>query len=85
MSFVLKTERLVLRPLDIEDLDTVHEYASDVENTKYMIHLPNDTIEETSHFLTRITNEWKKDQLKFYEFAITLEEKTNWCCFCLFE
>lgn len=37
MSFVLKTERLVLRPLDIEDLDTVHEYASDVENTKYMI------------------------------------------------
>lgn len=75
MFIELKTNRLILRPLNIEDLDTVHAYASDVENTKYMIYLPNDTIEETSRFLTRVTNEWQKDEPSFYEFAITLDGK----------
>lgn len=73
MFFELKTERLILRPLSIEDLDTVHAYASDVENTKYMMHLPNDTTDETLHFLTRVTNEWQKDKPEFFEFAIMLE------------
>lgn len=75
MYIEIKTERLVLRPLNIQYLDTVHAYASDLENTKYMIFLPSDTIEETSHFLTRITNEWQKDELNFFEFAITLDGK----------
>lgn len=73
MYFELKTERLILRPLNIMDLNTVHVYASDIENTRFMIHLPNDTIEETSQFLTHVTNEWQKDEPNFYEFAITLE------------
>ena len=75
MHFELKTDRLILRPLNIKDLNTVHFYVSDVENTKYMLHLPNDTIEETSHFLTRVTDEWKKDTPSFYEFAITVNAK----------
>jgi RimJ/RimL family protein N-acetyltransferase len=75
MFIELKTDRLILRPLNIEDLDTVHAYASEVENTKYMLHLPNDTIEETSDFLARATNEWKKEEPNFFEFAITLEGK----------
>lgn len=72
MFIELKTNRLILRPLNIKDLDTVHAYASDIENTKYMIYLPNDTIEETSQFLACVTNEWEKDEPSFYEFAITL-------------
>ncbi len=49
-EFSIKTERLILRPLERNDLDTTHEYAGDVENTKYMIHLPNNTIKETEQF-----------------------------------
>lgn len=60
MLYEIKTDRLILRPLDISDLATVHTYASDEENTKYMFWLPNDTIEETKQFLSDVTNEWKK-------------------------
>lgn len=72
MYIELKTNRLTLRPLNIRDLDTVHTYASDIETTKYMIPLPNETIEETSQFLTHVTNEWEKDEPSFYEFAMML-------------
>lgn len=60
MFYEIKTDRLILRPLDISDLATVHTYASDKENTTYMLWLPNDTIEQTKQFLNRVTNEWKK-------------------------
>ena len=68
----IKTERLVLRPLDISDLESMHEYASDQENTMYMCHLPR-TIEETAEFLSGVTKEWRKDMPRFYEFAIELD------------
>lgn len=68
----IKTERLVLRPLDISDLESMHEYASDQENTMYMCHLPR-TIEETAEFLSSVTKEWRKDMPRFYEFAIELD------------
>ncbi len=73
MFYEIKTDRLVLRPLDIADLKTVHIYASDEENTTYMCWLPNHTVEETEQFLIRVTNEWKKDNPSFYEFAIVLD------------
>lgn len=71
----LKTNRLLLRPLDITDLDAVHAYASDKENTMFMLWLPNDTKEETAQFLSKVTNEWKKDNPGYYEFAVTLDGK----------
>ena len=69
----LKTRRLVLRPLGPEYLQTVHAYASDLENTKYMMHLPNDTIEETLEFLKGAGAEWEKESPSFYEFAVLYE------------
>lgn len=72
MYYEIKTERLLLRPLNIGDLNTVHEYASDVENSRYMMFLPNETIEETAEFLTRVTAEWEKSEPTFYEFAVVL-------------
>ena len=72
MYYKLQTERLVLRPLEMSDLQAVHEYASDEENTRYMIFLPNRTINETIDFLSYATNEWKKDEPNGYEFAIVL-------------
>lgn len=73
MYYEMKTERLLLRPLDIADLKTVHEYSSDEGNTRFMVFLPNRTVEETAEFLNRVTSEWAKDEPSFYEFAIALD------------
>jgi len=59
--------------LRLRDLKTTHAYASDPENTRYMIYLPNRTKRETKQFLKRVTGEWKKEDRLCYEFAITLE------------
>ena len=74
-NFVIKTQRLTLRPSTPDDLESTHEYASDIENTKYMIYLPNETIEETKSFLERVATEWQKDDPYFYEYAIILNKK----------
>jgi len=73
MDIVLRTERLVLRPLSIEDLDTTHAYASDLNITRHMVYLPNENKEETAQFLQRAASEWVKENPSFYEFAITLD------------
>lgn len=72
-ELIIETEHLILRPLELNDLDTAHEYASDIENTKYMVYLPNDTVEETKQFLQRVVTEWENESPSFYEFAIVLD------------
>lgn len=74
-SMNIKTERLLLVPLGPEFLNTTHEYASDIENTRFMIHLPNIDINETKSFLERVQDEWKKDKPEFYEYAVLLDNK----------
>jgi len=71
----LRTERLLLVPHGIKYLQSVHEYASDLETTKYMMWLPNDTIEETADFLKKSDAEWAKEVPSYYEFAILFEGK----------
>lgn len=71
----INTKRLVLKPLGIKYLETVYEYASDIENTKYMVHLPDRTMEETKEFLQKVEREWKRDVPSFYEFAIIYENR----------
>lgn len=66
----IKTQRLLLRPLNISDLKTVHEYASDEENTRFMMYFPLRTKEETAEYLARVTKEWEKNEPTFYEFAV---------------
>ena len=41
-----------------------------LQNTKYMCHLPDETVEEAEEFLADVENEWKKEQPGFLEFAI---------------
>lgn len=73
MFYEIKTDRLILRPLDISDLETVHVYASDEENTTYMFWLPSTTINQSKQFLTAVTEEWAKENPFFYEFAIIFD------------
>lgn len=78
----LKTERLCLKPLGMQYLESVHEYASDIENTKYMMHLPNETIQEITDFLQNTENEWKKAGPGFYEFAKDERNLTHFIAHC---
>lgn len=64
--------KITLEPLGLKHLKTVYEYASDLENTRYMVHLPNETIEETKDFLERKEAEWQKEIPESYEFAVLL-------------
>lgn len=66
----IKTERLFLRPLGTEDLEAFHEYASDAENTKYMIYFPHRSRKQTKEFLETVEAEWEKEAPSFYEFSI---------------
>jgi len=72
---MIHTARLTLRPLDINYLDTAHRYAGDAANTEYMVHLPNETKQETEAFLRRVTAEWEKGSPAFYELAVVLDEQ----------
>ncbi|MBQ8781914.1 MAG: GNAT family N-acetyltransferase [Oscillospiraceae bacterium] len=69
----IQTERLKLVPLDEKYLESTHRYASDAENTRYMMNLPNDTIEETREFLRMCETEHQKERPLFYEMAVIKE------------
>lgn len=72
---VIHTERLLLVPLGPQYLISTHEYASDYENTKYMVNLPNADIGETKSFLEKIQKEWQKVNPEFYEYAILFDNE----------
>ena len=75
MYIKLKTERLILRPLQMEDLQAVYEYAGDKEDIKYMVYLPKESIDETRNFLKEVCEQWEKEQPDYYEFGVALGEK----------
>ena len=71
----IKTERLVLKPVNMEYLHSTHAYASDLENTRLMMFLPDENEEETALHLAEAEAQWRMDKPERYEFAIFLEEK----------
>lgn len=66
----LSTERLALKPLGTQYLETTAQYAQDPENARYMCFLPNRDSAETLAFLQKVEEEWNKEDPAFYEFAI---------------
>ncbi len=77
-------DKITLEPLGLKHLETVHEYASDLENTRYMVHLPNETIEETKAFLEQKEAEWQKEVPESYEFAVLLGEDVHIGAVCAY-
>lgn len=67
----IATERLLIKPLGPQYLETYIEYAMNIENARYMCFLPSDTVEESMEFLKKAEEEWLKTAPQFYEFAIT--------------
>ena len=72
---MIKTKRLTLVPLSAEHLESAYAYSSDPENTKYMMFLPVDSIEETRKFIEDCQRELEKDVPGYYEFAVLLDGK----------
>ena len=71
----LHTERLTLKPLGVQYLDTTAQYSLDPQNARYMCFLPHQDIEETQAFLESVEAEWNKEDPAFYEFAVLHEGK----------
>lgn len=74
-NFEIRTRRLTLVPQSIKYLHSTHEYASDAELTKYMIYLPNKTLEDTRDFLLRSEKYWREPNQRNFEFAVLLGER----------
>ncbi len=73
MNIAIYTSRLVLCPHGMKYLESTHEYACDPENTRFMLHLPAESIESTAEFLSDVDAEWAKESPQFYEFAVLLD------------
>ena len=79
----IRTKRLLLSPLGPQYVNTAFAYSGDLENTKFMLDLPEESIEETAEFFKKAEGEWQKEFPEFYEFAI-LTEGTHIGAVCLY-
>lgn len=66
------TERLIMRPFEIKDAEAVFAYASDEENTRYMLWERHRTIEDTLTFINWELENYKKGNC--YDYAFVLKE-----------
>lgn len=69
-THILETERLILRPLRLEDAPDVFEWASDERVTKFMSYTTHKSIETTVGWLESIDNESETD----YNFGFVEKE-----------
>ncbi len=67
----LKTDRLLIRDIKKDDLEAVHRYASNAENTLHMDWGTNSK-QETKKFIATALSEQKERPRKNYELAIVL-------------
>ena len=71
---IIKTERLILRPFTISDVNDVFEYASDPEWGEYLVNVPQPfAFEDAEKFVVRFSNttSWEKIPM----FAIVFNDK----------
>lgn len=66
----IRTERLTLKPVTMEYLESTHAYASDLENTRLMMYLPTASLEETAQTIREAEAEWRKDEPGRCEFVV---------------
>ena len=71
----INTKRLELVPHGFRFLESTVAYSNNIENTRYMTVLPNESVQEAVDFLHSVDREWEKPQPRFFEFALLLDGK----------
>ena len=69
----IKTERLILRKIELSDLPDVYEYAKDPEVSKYLLWKPHENIGFTKRYLKYLQKLYKTHS--FYDWGITYNGK----------
>lgn len=72
-NLMIRTERLILLPLDTSYFASTYSYSTDLENTRFMVHMPKANKAEVMEFLSYTEAEWQKVKPAFYEYAVTYE------------
>lgn len=67
----IKTERLILRPIQIDDIEDIHSYASD-PSIDMMLFLPNETLDDTKGFVEYAIAQWNMDIPVDREYVVVL-------------
>ena len=76
MKLTLETERLILRPFDIDDAeDMFYGWANDAEVAKYVNWKPHKNVDETRALLSYWVSEYEKPQR--LNFAIVLKSENR--------
>ena len=68
----LETERLILRPLEENDFEAVHAYASVAENVQFMVWGPNEEL-HTKAFILQAIMKSKEIPCNNYQYAAVLK------------
>jgi len=71
---IFRTERLILRPLCMDDLNTVYKWQSDAQTMKY-INSPHTDISQTAEYLEWVCKQWQSGHQTYYSFGIMLGDK----------
>ena len=71
----METKRLIIEKISMDYLDDINEYSTDPSNCKYMLFLPNDSINDTIGFIKESVEEWNKDKPNDYVFILILDNK----------
>ena len=69
----METERLIIKPIQVEDYDDICEYGCDEETDKYMIHWPK-TKQQIKEYITKCVSSMKTDNSDWFEYVIQLKE-----------
>lgn len=64
---------ITIRKFTLDDIETTFAYASDFENTHYMLMVPFSTKEETKAFICKCMEEYESKQPEHVSFAVVLD------------
>ncbi|MBT6068664.1 GNAT family N-acetyltransferase [Candidatus Peregrinibacteria bacterium] len=71
-EILIKTDRLILRGITLDDFDAIHEYATDMEVVRHIEWGPN-SVEDTNKFIADQMANQKDPKRKQFVFATTLD------------
>ena len=70
----IETENLLLRPIQITDIEGIHSYAGD-PSIDMMMFLPNESLNDTKQFVEYAITQWNMEEPEDREYVVTLNNK----------